>query len=73
MNYLKSYRTKLNLTQVELVNIFNDKMKKLKLSYKITQTRLSNLEQLSENQLIQRLKVIEYKNLQEIFKLLDNL
>lgn len=71
MNYIKQNRTELQLTQSELVSLINYNLSELNSLYRLSQSRLSFLERLSTNELLTKLNVLEYRQLQSVFNELE--
>ena len=71
MNYIKQNRTELRLTQSELVSLVNYNLTEQNSLYRLSQSRLSFLERLSTNELLTKLNVLEYRQLQSVFNELE--
>lgn len=71
MNYIKQNRTELRLTQSELVSLVNYNLSEQGNLYRLSQSRLSFLERLSTNELLTKLNVLEYRQLQSVFSELE--
>ena len=71
MNYIKQNRTELQLTQSELVSLINYNLSELNSLYRLSQSRLSFLERLNTNELLTKLNVLEYRQLQSVFNELE--
>ena len=71
MNYIRQNRTELQLTQSELVSLVNYNLTEQNSLYRLSQSRLSFLERLSTNELLTKLNVLEYRQLQSVFNELE--
>ena len=71
MNYIKQNRTELQLTQSELVSLVNYNLSEQGNLYRLSQSRLSFLERLNTNELLTKLNVLEYRQLQSVFNELE--
>jgi len=71
MNYIRQNRTELSLTQSELVSLVNYNLSEINSLYRLSQSRLSFLERLSTDELLSKLNVLEYRQLQSVFNELE--
>ncbi len=71
MNYIKQNRTELQLTQSELVSLVNYNLSEQGNLYRLSQSRLSFLERLDRTELLTKLNVLEYRQLQSVFNELE--
>ena len=71
MNYIKQNRTELSLTQSELVSLINHNLSEQGNLYRLSQSRLSFLERLDRTELLSKLNVLEYRQLQSVFNELE--
>lgn len=70
-NYIRINRKANRLTQTELIQIVNYNLSETGSLYRLSQSRLSYLERLDEQELLSKLNVLEYKQLKTIFSQLS--
>lgn len=70
-NYIRTNRKANNLTQCELIEMINYNLLEIGNLYRLSQSRLSYLERLDEQELLSKLNVLEYKQLKTIFNQLS--